>query len=700
MHLKKLLNALSIATMAVVIGLLMFKNVSAQSLSPNGYSGLGIVPSASTLTGGEVVLAHDPTVPGAPITSGYNTQIGFGLMENLELVGRLATNNQKCNMFRPGACPANSYRDFSSSIKLTLPIDWLKNNKAAVAMGATDFGGAATFFRSYYIVGTKSFEKFDLSWGQARKGNVGNSILDGMLASTTWRPTDWANVSIQKVGKNTTAHALLQAPIFTDGSTAWLTFNHRISEAPVMDQNWIGWGISMPLDRVGKKSVSSPLERSKDQVENKALTALKPTDLPEALRVKGFYSPKIGTKANGKLVVELENTAYSWNILDAAGVALGVISSAYAQETKDQEFELVITTRGIKQLKVSGETNCVGKWLSKGEACSKLVVQSLGQRADGLSLLPGSLNFALGGLDESVAWSSGGGWSFRPEIVISPTIVNTIGTEYGSFDGDMGANINTVIPLWAGAMIESNRVKPLGIGTKQFEQGGLFYASRLKPVTNRTLFHQLINLQTLNTQARLSLGTAYTVWDGRQIETSTQTDSGRHKLGLTQGTFKNEALAYNNERNYRLLNYRYVNNDQQTSVTEITHGKFWSGDKGFSVNQRFWHGDTNINVFFRRTRMNEGLPLVSFAGVQLAFPITPRENKSLEHVGVRGISQWTYSVETKVLEKDNIITGGYGEVPKVGDSLVMTFNRDRNSNRYYETNLGRMKNAYINLGND
>jgi hypothetical protein len=36
----------------------------------------------------------------------------------------------------------------------------------------------------------------------------------------------------------------------------------------------------------------------------------------------------------------------------------------------------------------------------------------------------------------------------------------------------------------------------------------------------------------------------------------------------------------------------------------------------------------------------------------------------------------------------------------VGDSLVMTFNRDRNSNRYYDTHLGRMKNAYVNLGND
>lgn len=647
-----------------VSGLLFSGSCNGQSLSPNGYSGLGLVPSANTLTGGTAVLAYDPTVPGAPITSGYNTQIGFGLINNLELVGRLATNNQKCYMFR-GACPPNTYRDFSSSMKWSLQIDWLKQNNAAVAVGATDFGGAATFFRSYYVVGTKSFDQFDVSFGQAKRGDVGNSMLDGTLASATLRPTNWANVSVQKVGSNTSAHALLQTPVFTDGSTAWLTFNHRISEAPVMDKNWIGWGVSMPLDRVEKQSVTTLLEKATPQIGNKALANLKPSDLPEALKARGFYNSRIGTKANGQLILDLENTAYSWNILDAAGVALGVISSAYAQETKELEFELVLTTRGIKQLKITGEAKCVGLWLSKGEVCSKLAVHSLSQRSTDTSFLPSSLMNALGGLDESVNWSSGSAWSFRPEIIISPTLVTTIGTEYGSFDGDMGANINAVIPLWSGAVIENNRVKPLGVGTKQFEQGGLFYASRLKPATNRTLFHQLINLPALNTQARLSAGTAYTVWDGRQIETSTQTDNGRHKLGFTEGSFKNDALAYNNERHYRLVNYRFANNDQQTSVTEVTQGKFWAGDKGFSINQRFWHGETTLNIYLRRTRMTDSQPLVSFAGIQFAIPFTPRENKSLEHLGVRGVSQWTYSLETKVLEKDNIITGGYGEVPKV-----------------------------------
>lgn len=674
--------------------------LNAQVLSPNAYSGLGLVPSATTLGSGTAILAHDTTVPGAFYTNGYNTQIGFGLTDNLELVGRLATNNQRCNLFVAGECPPNSYRDFSSSMKWSLPIDWLKRKNVAVAVGATDFGGAATYFRSYYVVGTKSFDQFDVSLGQAKKGSVGNSMLFGTLASAAWHPVEWASVSLQKVGSNSTAHALLKAPIFTDGSSAWLTFNHRISQAPVMDKSWIGWGISMPLDRVEKQSVTTPVQKAEPQAHNKALSNIKPTELAEALKAKGFYNPKIGTRSNGDLIVELENTSYVWNILDAAGVALGVVSSAFSQHPTDQKFELILTTRGIKQLLVKSEAKCVGRWLSNGEVCSNLSVQSLGQRSAFKANAAESAMQVVGALDESVNWSSGSAWSFRPEIIVSPTVVTTIGTEYGSFDGDMGANINLVIPLWAGATIESNQVKPLGVGTRQFEQGGVFYGSRLKPLTNRKLFHQLINLPSLNTQSRISAGTAYTVWDGSQIETSTQSDGGRHKFGFTGGSFKTDALENNNERNYRLLSYRYANNDQQSSVTELTQGKYWSGDKGFSINQKFWYGDTTLSIYFRRTRMTENQPLVSFAGIQFAIPFTPRENKSVEYLGVRGVSQWTYSLETKVLEKDNLLTGGYGEVPRVGDSVVTTFNRDRNSTRYYDTNIGRMKNAFVNLGND
>jgi hypothetical protein len=687
-------------TLIGLIGLL--SNTQAQVvLSPNGFTGLGIVPTARTIESGASVLAFDPTMPGAPYIHGYNTQVGFGLTDGVELVGRLATNDLKCNMYKKGACPPGSLRDFSSSMKWSLPINWLHKNDAAFALGVTDFGGAATYFRSYYAVGSKSFGAFDVSVGKA-KGKAVGAVLDGNFGALTWRASDYLTLSAQRSGEHSSAHAMISAPILSDGTSAWLTFNTRVSSAPVMDKNWVGWGVSVPLDRVEKKEVSALLNFNESKasistnnlkIQSKPLRAIEPAQLAEEFKTKGFFNPKLAKKA-AALYVELENTGYLHNILDASGVALGVIASAYTNKDDRQDFELVITTRGIKQISLKGEANCVGIWLSGGEVCPSLSVTSLSQRANSAGMFEDGFLQAFGALNHNFVWESGSAWAFRPEIIISPTLVNAIGTEYGSFDIDLGANINAVIPLWAGAMIENNRIKPLGVGTYNFEARMPFYGSRLKPATNRTMFHQLVNVPSVNTQARLSYGTAYTVWEGRQIETSTQSDNGRHKLGLIQGSFENTSVPYILEKQYRLTNYRYAHNDQQSTVTEITQGKFWGGDKGFSINQRFWHGDVNLNIYFRRTRMAETSPLVSFAGIQVSLPFTPRENKGGENLAFRGVSQWVYGVETKVLEKDNYVTGGFGEVPKMGDSLVMTFNRDRNSTRYYEANLARLQNAY------
>lgn len=675
----------------------LFRISNAQPISPNGFSGLGLVPTANTLEKGMATVSFDNAVPGKLINNGYNTQVGFGLKQDLELVGRLATNNQKCNLFITSECPAGSYRDFSTSLKWTLPINQLKQNQAALALGATDFGGAATYFRSYYVVGTKKINQFDMTAGWA-KAQVETSMLDGALASVSWRPTQWSQFELQKVGQNKSAHAHLQVPITETGAHAWLTLNHRISENPITPKNWLGWGVSMPLDTLREKKYKAQSEIEQGKILHKKLRKSSPNTLVADLRTKGFFAVKLGSRQDGVLVVELENTAYLWNILDAAGVALGVISAAYANESNTQMFELILTTRGIAQLKVIAEAKCVGRWLETGEACDKLRVQSMSQRlADERSTsVSDDSNFT----EQQINWSENNKWNFRPEIVLSPLVISAIGTEYGSLDLDVGVNINAILPLWTGATIETNRLEPTGIGTRQFENGGVFYSERIKPASNRKMIHQLINIPTLNSQARLSAGTAYTVWEGYQLETSSQSDNGIHKLGYTTGSFKNEALKSNNERKYELVNYRFANNDQQTSMTELTQGKFWAGDKGFSINQRFWFGDTTLNIYFRRTRMTENQPKVSFAGIQFAIPFTPRENKSLEYLSVRGVSQWTYSLETKILERENIITGGYGEVPRVGDSLVTTFNRDRNSSRYYDTNLNRIKNAYVNLGND
>ncbi len=674
--------------LALMLWPLSCAKAAESTLSANGYSGLGLIPSGKSLENGSSVFGFDRTLPGAKNVEGYNTQIGLGLYSNFELIGRLATNDLKCNMFNAGACPANNIRDFSASLKWSLPVDWLKKNNASIALGVTDLGGAASYFKSYYLVGTKQFNEFELSLGNAQ-GKASNALLNGNFGSIGYRPNEWVNLSAQRIGSQSWVSASVQSPILTTGIDGWLTFNQRLSQEKTTEKKWVGVGVSFPMDRTSK--LNEVNNQKRNSTPNKIVKETNPLDLDETLRNSGFYNSKIGKSKNGTLVLELENSSYHWNILDAAGVSLGIIAGASVIKDQLQNFEIVLTNRGIPQVILKGEAQCAKKWLEDGQICSSLSIESLNQS---------SRNIAYSFIDDDISWTNGKLWSFRPEIILSPTLVNAIGTEYGAFDIDTGVNINTVLPLWKGATIETNRVSPLGVGTRGFEAGGVFYGARLKPVTNRTLLHQLISIPSVNTQARLSLGTAYTAWDGSQIETSSQSNNGRHKFGIMAGSFKTDTLQFNNEKTYQLASYRYAYDDAQSTVTELTQGKFWGGDKGFSIAQRFWHGDTALNIYIRRTRMTETSPLVSFAGLQFSIPFTPRENKNFKYMSFRGSNQWTYTLESRIFDKENRITGGYGEIPKMGESLAQTFNRDRNSTQYLENNLGRIKNAFVNLGSD
>jgi hypothetical protein len=662
--------------------------IVAQVLSPNGYSGLGLVPNATEIVSSNFTVAFDPTLPGAVNTRGYNTQIGLGLYKGLELVGRLATNDQRCNMFVSGACPSNTIRDFSASLKWSLPLEWLKQNNANLALGVTDVGGAASYFKSYYAVASKEMGPFEVSIGQG-KAMANYALLNGTFGGLTYRPAKWLEMNVQKVGSNSWAVASFKSDIPSTQVSGYITLNQRLTDAPVTEKQWVGVGVSLPLDGTARRKKDQQQNTSNQAQSNKSIANLKPENLYGLLQMNGFYKPIISGNQK-QLKIEIENTAYAWNAVDAVGVALGVLATTHGN-VAGQTFELQVTSRGISQVVVTGDAPCLKRWLETGEVCGSLSIRSGLQRAGNNAVL-GEINISqLLGLAN---------WSFRPELVISPTLVSSIGTEFGSFDMDGGVNINLMLPLWTGATVEANQVKPLGIGTRGFEQGGVFYASRLKQATSRTLIHQLVNVPSINTQARLSLGTAYTTWDGHQLETSTQSDNGRHRLSFTAGSFKNDTLPTNNRKNYELAAYRYSHDDRMSTVTELTTGKYWGGDIGWSIGQRFWHEDTALNIYLRRTRMTESAPLVSFAGLQFSIPITPRANKGMQHLALRGTNQWTYTLESRVFDRENLLTGGYGEVPRIGDTLVQTFNRDRNSSRYLESSLRRAKSAFNELSAD
>ena len=650
-------------------------------LSPNGYSGLGLVPSAKVLDTGVVTLGTDTNVPGSGNTSGRSTNVGFGLTTGLELVGRLATNDAKCNMFLAGACPSNTIRDFSASFKWAPQINWLREQKINVALGATDLGGAATYFRSYYAVASKDIGRnLELRLGAAQAPSE-RAYLQGAMGALSWRPAPWSEISLQRAGETTTAHMGLTAAVPHSSARVMLSLNQKLAGPDNTQNSWIGLGLTLPIDTVRR----TPRQSAEAELAQRTVQGIAPTQLRDALQKNGFVEPRIGQKANGTTVIKVENTAYAWNIADAAGVALGAVASALG--ASDQAFELVLTTRGLAQLQVTGRSACLKAWLGGSAVCSELRITTFNQNQGPES-------------SEAVTWQDSPAWTFRPELQVSPVVASTVGTEYGSFDMDLGANVNLVLPLWKGATLDWNRLESLGTGTRNFEQGGVLFASRIQASTTRRMLHQMVNIQPVNTQARLSLGTTATQWEGAQIETITQSSQGQHRAGVTTGRFKRELPGGTQERDYTLANYRYAWNDAHSLTTELTYGQFFGGDTGYMISQRFWHGDTTLTAYMRRTRMSADAPQVAFAGLMLSIPFTPRQNRGFTHFAVRGTPQWSYALETKIMDTDNRITGGHGTVLNVGEPLATTLNRDRNTSQYHQANSWRMKDAFVSLYKD
>lgn len=646
-------------------------------LSPNGYSGLGLVPSAKVLESGTSSLSTDKNIPGTGNTDGRSSQIGFGVMPGWELVGRMATNDAKCNMFRAGACPPDMIRDISASFKWAPELDWLKSQKINLALGATDLGGAATYFRSYYGVASKDLgHDVEVRLGAAHAPSE-RAYLKGAMGAVSWRPLPWSELSLQRAGSSTTAHMGISTAVPYTSATFMLSLNQRLAGPDNTQKSWVGLGVNLPLDALNK----GPRGQASQASPQRAVLATDSALLKAALQRNGFVQPRIGQKANGTTVVQVENTAYAWNMVDAAGVALGAVASALGAQ--DQPFQIVITTRGVAQLQIEGRSVCTKAWLSGGLACSDLTIRSFNQRdADAEPT-------------DAITWrDEAGAWSFRPELQLSPVVASTVGTEYGAFDLDMGANVNLIVPLWTGATLDFNRLEPLDIHTRNFEPGGVYYPSRIQSATTRRMLHQVVNFQPISTQARLSLGTTATQWDGAQLETSTQSSQGQHKGAVTVGRFKRDLPTTSQTREYALAQYRYAWNDSHSLTTELTYGKFFGGDTGYQISQRFWHGDTTLTAYIRRTSMNTSDRQVSFAGMMLSIPLTPRQNRGLQNFGWRGTPQWSYALETKILDTDNRITGGYGQVLSVGEPLATTLNRDRNTTQYFQSQTARMKEAF------
>ena len=626
---------------------------------------------------GSLSITHDRQLPGAPVPGGYNYQTGFGLFPGFEFVGRLATNNLGCNMFTAGACPSGTIRDFSASVKWQLPLPWDERRWPSLAIGATDLGGAATYFRSYYTVASHQWRDFRFSLGRA-DAQVPSAPLRGAFGSIQYSPFHWFNLSAEQIDRDRWLSAKVQWTFASShyAATPYLYLTRSFREQELSERQWFGFGVNIPL---GSGVWGTLHHGRKPADQTRRVKPIDSTALASALKDRGFNQFRLGETA-GRMVLRVENTAYHWNLLDAVGNALGVLVAAYGDSQR--LFRLEMSQRDIVVAVLVGDMTCAKQLINEGTQCAT---------AESLRFLNPS-EFAT----EEVQWKEQSPFALRPELIVSPSITTGVGTEFGALDIASAVNVNWIIPLWPGAYYDWNRLAPFSaVESQDFGPGRPFYNLRFIPSTNRKMFHQIVPINPLSTVIKGSVGTVYTYWQGWQLESATYLADGQHRLGLSNARFTYEPYPdLVAPRDPRLVSWRYAPKQFGFYSAEIQAGKFWSGDNGYVFIQRFWYGDTALALYIRRSRMSESEPRVSFAGFQIQVPLTLRSQGGFQYLGLRGTNQWSYSAESKILEKDNRITPGYGIVPRIGDGLSQWLNRDRLGSDYLNRQMPRLREAF------
>jgi len=700
------------------------------SVSPSGYGGVGLTPSANPTPQGMAVLGLSSALTGLTRESGYNFFGSFGLLPGFELTGRLMTADLQCNTYQPECRKSAVTRDLSVGLKLSSLLYSSASSSALFSFGVTDFGGATSGSRSAFVVGTWNRDRFSFSSGY--KHPIGASAFGkGPFASLAWAASEHFQLNAEVINRDVLGSVRVWLP------SRWLpedvgvyldAHQHFVRSREILPSTSYGIGVAVDLDPL-KPSIPPPQpvevlvktirgvanwlptferlsalpstvfasesERVDDPTEAKALVR-DASDQDWAIQVvsslerSGFEDVSVGTMpSRASWLVRFENVDYQHNDLDAIVTAAAVV--AQASGFKARPVTLRLMRRGVEAIDFSFDVSCLMPFLEQGRACA-------------------TAELALQAADRS--WEKAG-WLARgrqrswlvPRVYVVPALESRVGSEYGVWDASFAANLAIHVPLWRGGLIEGTQIFPVS-DTHDFKKGGVFSRYRFSQRTDhRVMFHQAVGLP-LGLAGRVAVGKVGDIFEGYVTELRWEPAAGRHRLGVESSKFKilEEGLSGDGYLSSELVSYRYLSARHQATF-EVKAGRFFNGDEGFLVFSRLWFGDVSITPYYRQTERKEryfserpfgyqivpGLPKRSFAGLEFSFPLAPRKGFSSRWLRVNGNDRFFYALETMVGNPSNDLSKDYGQFPPVPLSLDGTvFNFDRASDAYLAASLGRL----------
>lgn len=674
-------------------------------LAPLGFSGALSTPMAASLETGEAALGFSNYLDANGIkTRGYNYLGGVGVLPGVELFARLATNTIANNCFTEGC----GVRDLSASGKWVLPDassllpvalqPWVPR----VAVGATDVGGAASFFKTNYGVATWGREHWAVSAGlaQTTKGVKESARLSGPFGSLVVQPYPWLQGIVEHDGTDPQAGIRLQTPeswfssIRLQGEmrtgaprdleasrSVWFGAALKISlggrtQAPSYAQAWVPGARAEPEEVGAEKLLPAALSAPE-------LAQLRPELLTERLVAAGFEDVAVTPLPQGGWQLRLENQAYAWNDVDAIGVALGEYTHWSLQQPAP--VELILMHQGISSLRLSSDTACLGGWLQRGERCAAGVLRfSADTGLDGIQPWWAELKTQHEGSNASL---------YKPRVELAPVLNYAVGTEYGSTDYSAGLATSVEVPvLWRGLLAEARHITPV-YETKDYRDGGAFASGALKSGVDRVMLHQYMQ-GPLGLSAHVAAGRVLDDFTGSLLETRWESPEGQHKVTAMVASLENNQQFLAKPL---VLGYRYQLPNYPLQLA-IKGGEFFDADKGFVASSRFLFDDTFVTVFYRSTKRDNEAEAFKFLGVELSLPLTPRQNRPSRYAQLRGSSEYQQGVQTRVGAANGNPLAGSGQRGRFATPPLSldqrVYNRDRLSPAYLLQQLPRLRNAY------
>lgn len=680
---------------ALSLPLFMSAPIAAEGLktlpSNQSFTGLTLTPNAQSLEYGDFSFTYAQGLP-------FRTQIqdldslkfSFGIVEGLEVHGRIVTDDYNSNCF----VDCGDTRDLSMSFKYQLPNFWGVDS-LDFAVGVQDLGGAANQFSTQYAVADYSFDfapiRVSAGYGVS---DIMLGVMDGPFGGIEYQPLDF----VQLIGEYDAVEFNSSVKVFTPKEllpydmTASLSYQ-IYSGHETDEQNMWNAALSIPLitdytrsREYARNNVSlmEKLSLEQSKADNASISAL-----VSALRNEGFVNIQIGT-LNQSVVVALENRRYNHNQMDGLGVAMGIISSHFgtssAQEMglSSDRVELMLLANQKPVVSVQTDATCYQSFVKGSAAC------------DDIQFSTNNLSEKL----ELVEWKTErvNSGALDSQLVVSPMVRHGVATEFGVYDYSFAMSSNLYTFLWSGAAVDIRHILPLA-ESDDFEEGGYFEESAYENEIDRAMVHQFFRLPYVDVANQVSLGLVKTDYVGARSESAWFSPSGAHALGLEMSYFQHMDEKDKNG---------YANPDRQTFLTRYTFsmpewdwqfnataGEFWKGDVGAKFTTSHWFEDIEVSASYQVTKFND-TDEEQFVTVAVKLPLTPWRDMSPGLLQVRGNEAYDFNVSTRVGNDANYLSTGQGDELVMDNSMLRRyFNRGRYGSDYFEENKIRMRNAYL-----